>query len=244
VISRSYASRYFPGENPLGKRIRMGAPGNGQTPWLTVIGVVEETTYSLWLRERPAAVYLDVAQLPPDGITYAITTAGDPLAIAPAARKTLAALDPGLPLNLVETYAQYTHEELTGMFYVSALLGFDSMVALLLSAVGIFGVLANLVAERTREIGVRLALGARREDIMSLMMRRAFWLTGSGLCAGLLLAYGLAHEVASLLYGVRPDDPIVFGSITAAIAAIALVSSWIPARRAARIDPMVALRDE
>jgi len=222
----------------------MGSAGDGQTPWLTVVGVVEETTYSLWLKERPTAVYMDIAQLPPDGITYAITTVGDPLTIAPAARKALAALDPALPLNLVETYAQYTNEKLTGMFYVATLLGFDALVALLLAAIGIFGVMANLVGERTREIGVRLAMGAQREDVLRMILRRASWLTGAGVLTGLLLAFALAHGVANLLYEVRPDDPLVFGSITAAIAAVALLASWLPARRASRIDPMVALRDE
>jgi predicted permease len=244
VVSRSFATNYFPGEDPLGKHIRVGVAGNGQTPWLTIVGVVEETTYSLWLKERPAAVYMDVAQLPADGTTYAITTPGDPLAIAPAARKALATLDPALPLNLVETYAQYTHEEFTGMFYVSALLGFDAAIALLLAAIGIFGVMANLVGERTREFGVRLAMGARREDVMRLILSRAAWLTGTGVSVGLLLAFGLAHGVANLLYDVSPNDPLVFGTITATITGIALLASWLPARRASRIDPMVALRDE
>jgi predicted permease len=244
VVSRSFAARYFPGEDPLGKQIRMGAAGAGQTPWLTIVGVVEETTYSLWLRERPAAVYMDVAQLPPDGIGYAIITPGDPLALAPAARKALAALDPALPLNLVETYAQYTHEELTGMFYIAALLGVDALIALLLAAVGIFGVMANLVGERTREIGVRLAMGASREDILRMILSRAGWLTGIGVCSGLLLALGLAHGVANLLFEVSPNDPVVFTSITAVIVGIALLSSWFPARRASHIDPMAALRDE
>jgi ABC-type antimicrobial peptide transport system permease subunit len=209
-----------------------------------VIGVVEETTYSLWQKERPAGVYMDVAQLPPDNITYAISTVGDPLGLAPAARKTLAALDPGLPLNLVETYAQYNHEELTGMFYVAALLGFDAMIALLLAAIGIFGVMANQVGERTREIGVRLAMGARREDVLRMILYRAGWLTGTGVCVGLLLAFCLAHGVANLLYEVSPNDPLVFGIITAVITSIALLASWLPAWRAARIDPMAALRDE
>jgi ABC-type antimicrobial peptide transport system permease subunit len=244
VISRSFASRYFPSQNPLGKHIRMGAAGQDQTPWLTVIGVVEETTYSLWQKERPAAVYMDVSQLPPDNITYAISTVGDPLGLAPAARKTLAALDPGLPLNLVETYAQYNHEELTGMFYVAALLGFDAMIALLLAAIGIFGVMANQVGERTREIGVRLAMGARREDVLRMILRRAGWLTGTGVCVGLLLAFCLAHGVANLLYEVSPNDPVVFLIITAVITGIAMLASWLPAWRAARIDPMTALRDE
>ena len=244
VVSRTFAARYFPGENALGKQIRMGTAGSSQTPWLTIIGVVEETTYSLWQRERPAAVYLDVAQLPPDGITYAIATPGDPLAIASATREALTALDPALPLNRVETYAQYTHEELTGMFYVSALLGFDALVALLLAAVGIFGVMANLVGERTREIGVRLAMGAQRKDVLRMILRRAAWLTGAGVCTGLALALGLAHGVANLLYNVSPDDPVVFGAITAIITGIALLASWVPARQAAQTDPMAALRDE
>jgi putative ABC transport system permease protein len=244
VVSRSFASRYFPGENPLGKHIRMGATGNGQTPWLTIVGVVEETTYSLFQRERPAAVYIDVAQLPPDGIIYAVTTPGDPLPIAQSARKALADLDPALPLAEVETYQKLLHERLVGLFYVASMLGFDALVALLLAAIGIFGVMANLVGERTREIGVRLALGAQREDVLRMILRRAGWLTGAGVCAGLLLAFGLAHGVANLLYEVSPNDPVVFATITAAITAVALLASWLPARRAARIDPMAALRDE
>jgi putative ABC transport system permease protein len=244
VVSTAFASRYFPGENPLGHRIRMGTAGAGQTPWMTIVGVVEETTYSLWERSRPAAVYMDVAQLPPAAMTYSITTNADPLAIAPATRKALAALDPALPLNGVRTYAQYTHEELTGLFYVAAMLGFDALVALLLAAIGIFGVMANLVGERTREIGVRLAMGAQRGDVLNMIRRRASWLTGTGVGAGLLLAFGLAHGVANLLYQVSPDDPVVFGTVTAAITSIALLASWLPARRAAHIDPMAALRDE
>ena len=244
VISRSFASRYFPGENPLGKHIRMGTPGNDETPWLTVVGVVEEATYSLIQSERPAAVYMNVAQLPPDGIIFAITTSGDPMIMAPSARKALAAIDPALPLTGVETYAQLTREKLTGMFFVAALLGVDALVALLLSAIGIFGVMANLVGERTREIGVRLAMGARREDVLKMILRRAAWLTGAGVSIGLVLALALARGVASLLHDVSPNDPAVFSTITGTVIAVALLASWLPARRASRIDPIVALRDE
>ena len=244
VVSRSFAERYFPGENALGKHIRMGSTGAGQTPWMTIVGVVEETNYSLWLSDRPAVVYMSVAQQPPAGITYAIRTSGDPMAIAPAARKVLAGLDPALPLNRVESYAQYTHEELTGMFFVSALLGFDALIALVLAAVGIFGVMANLVGERTREIGVRLAMGARRKDVLQMILKRAGWLTGVGVCAGLVLAFALAHGVANLLREVSPNDPTVFSAITGVVIAVALLASWLPARRASRIDPIVALRDE
>jgi putative ABC transport system permease protein len=128
--------------------------------------------------------------------------------------------------------------------YVAAMLGVDGLIALLLAAIGIFAVMANQVGERTREIGVRLAMGARREDVLSMILRRAVWLTSAGVGIGLVLAFALAHGVANLLYGVQPDDPTIFSGITAVIVAIALMASWLPARRASRIDPMIALRDE
>src|ERR1700684_3556353 len=116
-------------------------------------------------------------------------------------------MDAALPLDGVETYHEFTHEKLIGLLYVGAMLGFDALVALLLAAIGIFGVMANLVGERTREIGVRLAMGARREDVLRMILRQAGVLTGAGVCTGLLLAFGLARVVANLLYQVHPDDP-------------------------------------
>jgi putative ABC transport system permease protein len=243
VVSRGFVARYFPGENPIGKRIRVGI-GSYQTPWVSIIGIVEEADYSLWQRTHEVAVYMNAAQVPPHSAIYAVTADGDPLAIAPAARNALAEIDHSLPLDAVETYAQCVHENLIGVLYVAWGLCIDALIALLLAAIGIFAVMANLVGERTREIGVRLAMGARREDVMSMMLRQAAWLAGSGVGVGLLMAFALAHGVANLIYGVRPDDPIIFAGITAAIAAIALGSSWLPTRRASRIDPMEALRDE
>jgi ABC-type antimicrobial peptide transport system permease subunit len=118
------------------------------------------------------------------------------------------------------------------------------LIALFLAAIGIFGVMANVVGEQTREIGVRLAMGARREDVLTMVLRRASRLTAIGLGAGLVLAFGLARMVSNLLRGVRPDDPVVFIGISLAIVAIALASSFIPARRASHVDPMQALRSE
>jgi putative ABC transport system permease protein len=243
VVSRSFANRYLAGENPIGHRLRMGGP-NSHEKWLTIVGVAEETSYSTWDQTLQPAVYMNVAQMPPDWVTYAIMTDGDPLALAGPARKALAGLDAALPLDTVMTYAKYVQQMLTGLIYAAAMLAIDALIALLLAAIGIFGVMANLVGERTREIGVRLALGARREDVLGMILRRASWLTAMGLGCGLLLAFGLAQMVANLLRGVSPHDPTAFAAITAIIAAIALVASWFPARRASRIDPMVALRDE
>ncbi|MGA2651659.1 MAG: ABC transporter permease [Terracidiphilus sp.] len=245
VVSERFVTQYFPGENPVGHRIRMGGHSSGKNdPWLTIVGVAKETSYSLWDPMPHAAVYMDALQVPPSGTEYAITTEGNPLALAPAARKALAGLDQALPLNTVETYAQLIRDNLTGLMYAAGSLSLDGLIALLLAAVGIFGVMANLVGERTREIGVRLALGARREDVLRMILSRASWLTGTGVCIGLGVAYALARLVSNLLRGVRPDDPVVFAGITTTIVLIALLASWLPARRAARIDPMEALRDQ
>ena len=244
IVSRNFVARYFPGQNALGKRNRLGGDPESRTPWLTIVGVADDVSYSLWDRSRPSDVYVNEAQLPRPDMTYAIVTSGDPSALAPAVRKALATLDPALPLDGVQTYSAFMRDKLTGIFYVAAMLGFDALVALLLAAIGIFGVMANLVGERTREIGVRLAMGAQRADVLRMILRRAGWLTGFGVCTGLVLAFALAHGVANLLYEVSPNDPVIFTTITAAIIFTAMMASWLPARRAARIDPMAALRDE
>jgi ABC-type antimicrobial peptide transport system permease subunit len=198
----------------------------------------------MWDPVPHPAIYMSAAQVPDNDATYFVYTDGDPLALATPARKTLAQLDPILPLQNVESWAQYQREALVGLIYVSANMGSDALIALLLAAIGIFAVMANLVGERTREIGVRLALGASREKVLGMVLRRASWLTGIGLGVGLLMAFTLAHLVANLLRGVSSSDPVVFLSVTLAIALVALAASWLPARRAARLEPMVALRDE
>lgn len=244
IVSRGFVTRYFPDESPLGHRIRMGAGRNDQTPWLTVVGVAEETAYGFFNDVHAPAVYMDAAQLPPASVMYVVTGDGDALTLAPEARKALAGLDPTVPLDSMMTYAEFMQDHTVGMKWLSGSLGVDALIALLLAGIGIFGVMANLVAERRREIGVRLAMGARREDILRTMLRRAAILTAIGLGSGLAMAFTMADGLGSVLSFVHPDDPLLFGSITAAIAVIAVGSSWIPARRAARIDPMVALRDE
>ena len=144
VVSREFALRYFPNESALGHRVRIGRRARGPDPMDDDCGGREQASYAMLDKSNPAAVYMDVAQLPPGRHAYAIITAGDPLTIAPAARQALAALDPTVPLDGVETYAQLIHEKLTGLFYVAATLGLDALIALLLAAVGIFGVMANI----------------------------------------------------------------------------------------------------
>jgi putative ABC transport system permease protein len=244
MVSRKFAEKYFPGESPIGRRIQLGAAGGSQSPWVRIVGVVDDVNY-LWIdRAIEPVVYLNAAQMPPAGVTYVVTTAGSPLALVSAIRPSLAALDPGIPLDNVETYQQYLTDALTGVLYAAAMLTIDALIALLLAAIGIFGVMANLVAERTQEIGIRIALGAKPDVVLAMILRRAALLTGVGVAVGTVLAFGLARLSANLLFGVRPDDPGVFVSIVAAITAIALLVSWGPARRAASVDPMRALRTE
>jgi putative ABC transport system permease protein len=242
IVSERFVAQYFPAESPLGHRIRMGGQ-NSTEPWLTIVGVAKETNYSLWTAPQ-AAVYMNTAQIPPAATEYMVVTNGNPMALASAVRQTLAGIDPLLPLDTMESYAQLLRDNLTGLIYAASMLAFDALFALLLAAIGIFGVMAALVGERTREIGLRLAMGATRSNVLGMILRRAGVLTALGLSAGLVLAFALAQGAASLLRGVRPDDPLVFLTIPAAIALIAIGTSWIPAWRAASVDPMITLREE
>jgi putative ABC transport system permease protein len=244
VVSRKFAQRYFPGENPLGHRIQMNAASASQEPWMRIVGVSEDAVYQ-WVEQTPQpAMYTDTLQVPPPSTQYVVTTDGNPVALGPEVRKAMAAIDATLPLDTMQTYDRDILDQTTGLMYATAMLGIDAAIALLLAAIGIYGVMANLVEERRREIGVRLALGARREDVLRMILRRAGVLTGIGTAVGVVMAVLMGRGIASLLFGVRPNDPMVFGGIVVSIGLIALMSSWIPARRAAGVDPMEALRDE
>jgi putative ABC transport system permease protein len=244
IVSRGFAAKYFSGGSPIGHRIQMGPAGSPQEPWVRIVGVVDDVNY-LWVdRDVEPAVYLNAVQMPPAGAIYVVNTGGDPMALVAGVHQAMAALDPAIPLDGVQTYEKYVTVELTGLIYAAVMLTIDALIALLLAAIGIFGVMANMVAERTQEIGVRIALGARPEVVLAMILRRAALLTGIGVAVGTVLAVGLARLSANLLFGVRPDDPAVFVSIIAAITVIALLVSWGPARRAASVDPIRALRTE
>ena len=244
VVSRTFAERYFPGQNAIGRRIQMGTAAKDGTPWVRIVGIVDDVNY-LWIdRTVEPDVYLNAAQIPPRSATFMVKTAGDPLTLGPAVRREIAALDPSVPLDEMQTYQQYLTVALTGLIYVASILSVNAFIGLLLAAMGIFGVMGNLVAERTREIGVRIALGARPQDMLAMILRRAALLTGIGVTLGIVLAAGMARLSANLIFGVQPYDPVVFISITAAIVVITLLVSWGPARRAALVDPMRTLRTE
>jgi putative ABC transport system permease protein len=243
IVSRKFAAHYFPGTTAIGHKIRFGTDKDNE-PWVTVVGIAADVQYQ-WTDDSPEpAIYLNSAQIPPAATKYVVVTEGNPLTVAPDVRRVLASMDATLPLDTMETYAEYIREGLIGLTNASNALAEDAAIALLLAGIGIFGVMANLVGERRREIGVRLTMGASRQDVLRMFLRRAGILTGIGLLIGVPLAAALARTVASLLYGVRAGDIVVFVSTTVAISAIALLAAWIPARRAALVDPMESLRSE
>ncbi len=244
IVNKKFVQMYFPNESPLGHRIRMSAARDSNQPWVRIVGVAGNAAYQ-WVDQtaRPA-MYLDVAQAPPIAATYVVVSDGNPLALAGEIRTSLAAIDNTLALEKMQTYQQMLRDTTIGLTYAASMLAGDAGIALLLAAIGVFSVMANLVAERRREIGVRLAMGARRGDVLRMVLRRAGVLTAVGIVAGVVFAGVLARLMASLLYGVRPDDPAVFAGVVAAIALVAMLASWAPARHAARMDPMEALREE
>jgi ABC-type antimicrobial peptide transport system permease subunit len=243
-VSRNFAARYFPGTSAIGHKVHFTGAESGTEPWATIVGIAGDVQYQ-WTDDAPErAIYLNAAQIPSSDTKYAVVTSGDPLTIAPSVRRVVAGLDPTLPIDAVESYAEYLRESMIGLSHATTMLAMDALVALLLAAIGIFGVMANVVGERRREIGVRLTMGATRETVVRLLLGRAVMLLGIGLAVGVPMAAMLARTVAGLLYGVRPGDIGVFAATIVTIAGVTLFAAYLPARRASQLDPLELLRTE
>jgi putative ABC transport system permease protein len=242
LINQELARKYWPQENPLGKRIRVGSDSSGA--FLTVVGVVGNVNHS-WINPGPEpAIYRSYRQHPPSGMTFAVRTASDPLTLLPQVRAAIAGIDRQLPLDEAKTFAQMIHESVVGLGYVAVMLMVMGIIALVLATIGVYGVLAYSVVERTHEFGIRMALGAKPADVLKLTLGRGVLLVAIGTLVGLPLSGLLAHLLGSILFGVQASDPTMFAVTTMALAGAALLASYIPARRATRIEPTVALRYE
>jgi predicted permease len=243
VISEALARARWPNEDPVGKVVQFGGMDGDLTPF-TIVGIVGD------VRERG----LDAAPRPMfyahykqrtrqiASMSYVLRGPADPAAIAMAARAAVRQLAPDVPPR-VRTIETVVAESIADRRVTLVLLGVFGAAALLLAMMGIYSVTSYLVAQRRSEIGVRVALGARREDVLRLVVGHGAMLTGAGVAIGVAAAAGLTRLLAGLLYGVGATDPVTFGAAVAALAAVALLASWIPARRAARLDPMRVLRD-
>ena len=240
VVNEELARRYFPGQTAVGKRLRTDSEG----PYFEIVGVARTAKYRN-LRERPLPfIYIPLAQEYQRGMTLVVRTDGDPLALAPSVTGAMREINRNLPLSSVRTMASHARAALAADRMIAVMLGFFAAVALALAAVGIYGVLAYSVAQRTREIGIRVALGAGRADILRLVVGQGMALVLLGTAVGLGLALALSRLFAGLLFGVGASDPATLTAITLLLAAVALVACYLPARRATKVDPMVALRYE
>jgi predicted permease len=247
VVNQALARRYFPHESPISRHIKVGDVGTSR-PWLTIIGVVadekDRTFFHEMTWEEVPTAFRPVAQDPPTSGSLLLRTASDNLAIGADIQKQIAAIDSNVPVGEVQSMDQRLSRVLAFPRFRAAVLGTFAALALLLAGVGLYGVLAQLIAQRTREFGVRMALGAQKRDVLTLVIRQGLTVTVAGLIAGVVVALSLTRFLGTLLYGVRPTDPWTLALVSLVLLLTALLATWLPARRAAKTDPMVALRYE
>ena len=245
IVNQSLAAKHFGGEDPVGRRIRVGSDSG---LWMTVVGVSANARQSEWSGPVPEEVYVPYAQHAGEfggaELTFVLRTAGDPAAIASTASRAVWSVDPGVPIAQLTTMERVVRDRLWRARVTAWLLGGFAGVAVLLAAIGIYGLTAYVVSRRTREIGIRMALGAQSADVVKLTLNETILPVAAGVAAGCVASLALARVAVSLLYGVTPSDPETFGAVVIVLAAVALAAGWIPSRRATRIDPLAALRED
>jgi putative ABC transport system permease protein len=245
IINQTLAKQFFPDQRPIGRRIRPGI-GNGYSapPMREIVGVVGDLKRESLTSEPSPEVYVPNAQSPLGSMIFVVRTEVDPASLVGTVRKEIAAMDKDLPISGVRTLDQSVARSIAQPHFLTVLLGAFAALALTLAAVGLYGVVSYSVARRTHEIGVRLALGAERTDVVRLVVGQGIRLTLIGVTLGILAAMGLTQFLATVLYGVKPTDLVTLTAVALLLAIVALLASYIPARRAMKVDPMVALRYE
>jgi len=242
ILNETLARKHWPGEDAIGKRIRFYGPLE-RAPWLEIVGVVKDVKHELNIPIEPE-YYLPHAQDSWNSMVLVARTSVDPTSLAPALRQHVWAIDKDQPVFDVKTMQEVRSSSVALYSFSSVMLGIFAVVALLLASVGIYGVMAFAVTQRTQEIGIRMALGARTIDVLRLILGSGMSLTAIGVVVGLVGAFAITRLMTSLLFGVSPTDAMTFGLGTAGLLLVALLACYIPARRATKVDPLVALRYE
>jgi len=243
IMNEAMARKYWPNEDPLGKRIKLGF-GHGQEPWLTVVGVTGDVRHWGLDEQVQPQFFRPYTQAAWPLMNLVVRTATAPLAFTAPVKKALAEIDPDQPVSDVETMEDVVHDSVGFRRFPMLLLAAFALLALVLAAVGIMGVVSYSVAQRTHEIGIRMALGARTADVLGLIVSRSMAWVMVGIGLGIAGSIGLTRLLGKLLYGVKPTDPLVLGAVSLVLACVALLATYLPARRATKVDPMVALRYE
>jgi putative ABC transport system permease protein len=245
IVNETFVKKYFPDENPIGKRVKPGVSVSQETPWREIIGVVKDVRYNQTLsRELDAELYVPHAQCQFGFMGIAVRTTGEPRALAKALQAEVMAIDKDIPISDVKTLDQFLGTAIAQPRFNAVLLGMFGVLALVLTAIGLYSVIAYSVAQRTQEIGIRMALGAQTTDVLGMVLKQGLSLTGFGLLIGIVSAYYLTRLLGTMLYGVQPTDLMTFLWTSVILTGVALVACLVPARRAAKVDPMVALRYE
>src|ERR1041384_979647 len=249
IVNEIFAKSMWPGENPIGKRMTVGVPLPGdRVDWSTIVGVVGNVKHTTLNGESGMQVYEPVYQAefqsPARNMTYLLRTSVNPVSLGESARSAVASIDGNIPMSNVKTMDRIVYDSVSPFRFNMFLLALFAAVALVLTIVGVYGVMNYAVAQRTREIGIRMALGADPGQVRGLILRQGMTLSAVGLGIGVAACYGVTRLLSSLLYGVSATDPVTFAAVAVLLAVVSLVACYLPARRATKVDPLVALRYE
>ena len=242
VISERMARQHWAADDPIGARVALGDPAKPES-WHTIVGVVGNVAHFGLASAPMPEIYVPLAQSPAHSMYLVLRAGGDPSSIGPALRAAVSTIDAAQPVTDVRMMTQRLNGSVARQRFVTTLLALFAGIAVFLAAIGVYALMATIVQARTREIGLRMALGARATVLVRMLVLRGLRLVAAGMALGLAISFAATRALGSLLFGIGPTDPLTFAAVASLFAAIALLACWIPARRAARVDPMIALSE-